>query len=269
MKFPVRSIVVLGILATVASPLSRALPEADATAGRLIARRFGDTIVGVRCTIVMRLVIGDHAMPPSEQKIDINGTMIADSGLTVTAFSAIDPKAIFEASRAQFNNSNQSVDLGQTDFKALRLRLADGTEIPARIAGKDPARDLMFLMPDDAAAAGRRPFTYVNLNETPEAAKVLGDYFHLSRAGEVLQRVLLVRPSTVTGIIERPNRLLLVSTDSFGDALGCPVFDSDGNVLGICVRYIEKGLPKGTVLIPAADLVAAMTKAMSHLPTGG
>jgi hypothetical protein len=40
-------------------------------------------------------------------------------------------------------------------------------------------------------------------------------------------------------------------------------------VLGICVRYIEKGLPKGTVLIPAADLVAAMTKAMSHLPTGG
>ena len=84
-----------------------------------------------------------------------------------------------------------------------------------------------------------------------------------------MQRVLLVRPSTVTGIIERPNRLLLVSTDSFGDALGCPVFDSDGNVLGICVRYIEKGLPKGTVLIPAVDLVAAMTKAMSHLPTGG
>jgi hypothetical protein len=232
--------------------------EDKASAGRLIVRQYGDAIVGVRCTIVIRLIVGDHTMPPNEQKIDINGTMIALSGLTVTSFSAIDPRTIFEASRPQMNMGNQPLDLGPTEVKALRLRLADGTEIPASIVGKNPDLDMVFLAPDDAAAASRRPFAAVNLSETPEAAKVLGNYFQLSRAPEALHRVALIRASTVTGIIERPRRLLLVSTDAYPDTIGCPVFDSGGKVLGICVRIMEKGLPKGTVLMPASDLVSAV-----------
>jgi len=56
------------------------------------------------------------------------------------------------------------------------------------------------------------------------------------------------RASTVIGIVERPRRLLLVSTDMYPDTLGCPVFDADGRVLGISLHIVEKGLPKGTVV---------------------
>jgi hypothetical protein len=61
----------------------------------------------------------------------------------------------------------------------------------------------------------------------------------------------------VAAIIERPRRLLIVTTDSFPDAIGCPVFDPKGRALGICLHFMENGLPKGTVLVPAADVAAA------------
>ena len=157
------------------------------------------------------------------------------------------------------------VDLGQSELKAVRLRLPDGTEVPAKVVWKDAAHDVALLAPEDAAAAARRPFTWVNLNDAPEAAMLLGNYYHLSRLPEAMQRTPLVRPCTVTGIIERPRRLLLVSTDWFGDVLGCPVFDAQGRVLGICLRYLVDGTPRGIVVVPAADIaevvgLAAATK---------
>jgi S1-C subfamily serine protease len=138
--------------------------------------------------------------------------------------------------------------------------MADGSEIPVKILWKDVEHDLVLLAPQ-SAAAGNRTFTFVDLNQAAESAAVLGTYYQLSRAGEELQRVLLVRASTVTGIIERPRRLLLISTDMYPDALGCPVFDADGRPLGISLHIMEKGLPKGTVLIPAADIAAAIAQA--------
>jgi hypothetical protein len=87
---------------------------------------------------------------------------------------------------------------------------------------------------------------------------LLGNYYHLSRLPEAMQRTALVRPCTVTGIIERPRRLLLVSTDWFGDVLGCPVFDAQGRVLGICLRTLVDGMPRGIVVVPAADIAAVV-----------
>jgi hypothetical protein len=55
--------------------------------------------------------------------------------------------------------------------------------------------------------------------------------------------------------------LLLISTDVYPDALGCPVFDANGRALGICLHILDKGLPKGTVLAPAVDLAAAIALA--------
>jgi hypothetical protein len=72
--------------------------------------------------------------------------------------------------------------------------------------------------------------------------------------------VVLVRSSTVIGIMERPRRRLLVSTDSFPDTVGCPVFDSQGKVLGINLRLMENGLPKASVVLPAAEVAAAVAQ---------
>jgi hypothetical protein len=93
---------------------------------------------------------------------------------------------------------------------------------------------------------------------------LLGNYYHLSRLAEAMQRAPLMRPCTITGIIERPRRLLLVSTDWFADTLGCPVFDAQGRVLGICLRYMVDGVVKGTVVVPAADVAEIVGQAAAR-----
>jgi hypothetical protein len=260
MKLTLRTLIVFATLVLAASPRLGALPDAEAAAGRVIVRRYADAIVAVKATANLKIIVSDRAMPPTDTKIDVNGTVITPAGLTVTSLSAIDTKAIFEAMRSQMPSGGMGVELGPSDFKGLRLRLADGTEVPAKVVWRDADRDLALLAPDGAAAAGGRTFTFVNLNEAPEAAIVLGNYYHLSRLGDAMQRLPIMRPSTVNGIIERPRRLLLISTDSFTDAVGCPVFDTQGRVLGICLRYMVNGLPKGAVVVPAADVAEVVSQ---------
>lgn len=254
MKLTIRPLVVCTALALAALPDIRALSDAEAAAGRLIFRKYADAVVVVKLSMSLKITVGDRVLPPNDNKVDINGTVIESSGLTVTSLSAIDPRVIFDAVRPQLAPPGVPVQLGQTELKGVRLRLADGTEVPAKVVWKDAARDVALLAPEDAAAAGQRTFTWVNLNEAPEAAMLLGNYYHLSRLNEAMQRIPQMRPCTITGIVERPRRLLLVTTEGFTDALGCPVFDAQGRVLGICLRYMADGAVKGTVVVPAADV---------------
>jgi len=260
MKFPTGSLLIFGVLVCTASPRARALPESEAAAGRLIARRYAEAVVGVKGSVFINFTIGLQTLPQTERKFDIGGTVIAASGLTLTSLGSLDPRAIFEAMRAQMKSGADPIELGKTEYKNLRLRMADGTELPAKILWKDVDHDLVLLAPD-GAAAGNRTFTFVDLNQAAVAASVLGDYYQLSRTGEEFQRVLMVRPSTVIGVIERPRRLLLSSTDIYPDSLGCPVFDAEGRVLGIGLHNVEKGIPKGPVLAPAADLATIIAQA--------
>jgi hypothetical protein len=219
----------------------------------LIVRRFGDAVVGVRGSVTLKIKIGTRIVPPIEKKFDVNGTVVGAGGLTVTCLSGVDPKAIFELMRNQFNTGGEPVELADTELRKIWMRMADGSEIPAKLLWKDVDHDLALFGPEGGAAGGRA-FTFVDLGQAAESASVLGNYYHLSRAGEAFQHVELIRASTVIGIIERPRRLLLVSTGSFSDSLGCPVFDQEGRVLGVSLNNVEKGHPSGAVVVPAGDL---------------
>ena len=260
MKISVSSLLLIGVLIGVATPGARALSDNEAAGGRLVARRYADAVVGVKASLFMKFKIGLQTTPQTERKIDLSGTMIDASGTTVTALSVIDPKAIFDAMRGQMNAGAEPVELGQTEYRNIRFRLGDGTEIPARIVWKDPQHDLVVLSPDGAAAKNHT-FTFVELSHATESASLQGTYFALSRAGDEFQRVPLLRASTVEGIIDRPRRLLLVNSVSYPDTLGCPVFDIEGRVLGICLRNVDKGTPKSTVVVPASDLASIIAAA--------
>jgi Trypsin-like peptidase domain len=229
-----------------ARPAAWALPDAAATAGRLILRHNADAVVAVKAMVILKITMDQRYIPPQENKVDVTGTVISPTGLTVTSLSSIDPKALFDAIRAKLMGGG-GVQLSQSETKDLKLRLGDGTEVPAKLVGKDAERDLAFLAPVSPPA---RPFTYVNLADAPAAAVVLADYFELSRMPEGLLRAPVVRPCAVIGIVERPRRMFLVSTDG----LGCPIFDPQGHVLGISLLFLTDGVPSGKVVIPAGDI---------------
>jgi len=242
------------------APCARALSDAEAIAGRLLVRKYADVIVTVKAQIFIKVTVGERTMPMNEQKVDQNGTVITTGGLVATSLTGLDPRSIFEATRPQ-NTGGEPVELGQTEVKNLKIRFSDGTEVRARIVWKDEARDLALVAPEDGALPQNRPLSYVNLQENQAGAVILGTYFHLSRANEALQRAAMVRPTTVTAILERPKRLFLVTTDQIPDAVGCPVFDAEGRFLGIALRFTVKGLPSGSVVVPAGEILEMASRA--------
>ena len=249
MKHTIRLLSALAALGSVLAPPARALPEAEATAGRLVLRRLADAIVAVKVTVTLKVYVNGRPAPPNMTNVEVNGTVVTPEGVTVASLAAVDPKMIFEGMRAQ---TPMMVELEGSEYKDLRLRLADGTEIPAKILGRDPASDIVLIGP--AAGPGGRSFTFVDLRQAPDAATVLGYCFHLSRLGEGMQRIAVVRPGEIIGIVERPSRRLVTSTDAYVDNVGCPVFDGQGRVLGISLRLLVDGLAKGVVVVPSIEV---------------
>jgi hypothetical protein len=252
MKALIRLTLILTALG-LARPAAWALTDTEAIAGRLVLRHYADAVVTVKAVVILKITMDQRYVPPQENKVDITGTVISPNGLVVTSLSSIDAKTMFDALRAKFVGTGGAVLLASSETKDLKLRLGDGTEVPAKIVGRDADHDLIFLAP---VTPPPRPLTFVNLGDTPAAAVVLADYFELSRMPDGLLRAPAVQPCTVIGIVERPRRMFLVNTGN----LGCPVFDAQGHVLGVCLHYLTDGLPSGNVVEPAGDIVEAVSQ---------
>lgn len=250
---PIRFAAFLPALLLVATfaPLPAA-PEAEAAAGRALVKRYADAIVGVELVVTVKFKMGDREMPPREQRIEVNGTVIATNGLTVTSLAQVDPQVQFDSIRAG-QAGGRGPELVGTDFKEVKLRLADGSEVPAKFVLKDADLDLAFMVPDEGGEGAKRTFPFVKLADAVEGA-VLGSYFYVARAPKVLQRVPLIRSTDISGIVEKPRRFYLLTDQS----LGSPVFDAQGHVLGITVQHLASGRQIAIVL-PAGD-VAEMAK---------
>jgi hypothetical protein len=233
-----------------AAALSAASPT-DAEAGRALVQRYAEAIVGVELVVTIKVKMGERELPPNDQRVEINGTVISPDGLVVTSLAAVDPRVQFEAMRAM-QGGTRGAELVSAEFKEVKLRLADGKEVPARFVLKDADLDLAFMAPETAEPD--RKYAHVNLAE-PAEGTVLGRYFFVGRAAKTLQRVPLVRATEMIGMVEKPRRIFLLADTS----VASPVFDAGGRVLGIMLQHFANGRPSGIVALPAAD-IADMAK---------
>lgn len=255
MKIPATlSAVALFVLALAAPTSAPALTDAEAVAGRALSKRYADAIVGVEMVVTLKGMQGDRPLPPREQKREINGTMVSAGGVTVLSLASIDPRGSIPAAM------QTQIRFDEPEFKEVKLRLADGAEIPARVVLKDADLDLAVIAPvPGSAPAGPLPF--VDLADRAEPA-VLGTYYDISRAPKLQQRVPAVRLVYVTGMIEKPRRFLLASDYS----PGCPTFDAAGRVLGIALRHVAGGQSSGLVILPAEDVAEIAREAAAIKP---
>ena len=61
-----------------------------------LVRRYADAIVGVELVVTVKVKMGDREMPPREQRIEVNGTVVTPEGLTVTSLAGVDPQVQFD-----------------------------------------------------------------------------------------------------------------------------------------------------------------------------
>jgi hypothetical protein len=246
---------------TLLAPQSRAVTESEAANGQALLKRYADSIVSIELVVTLRISVNDKAMPPRESKVDVNGTIISPTGLTISALSIIDPRGALEAARAAQAGNGQKVDIGETEFKDVKLRLANGTEVPSAVVLKDPDLNLIFIAPLPNDAAPPRTFPFVSLDKEAPAT-LLGNYFFVSRASKNLQRTPVVHTAYMVGIVEKPRRMFLLNDQG----VGIPVFDSSGVPLGLGTQYLDNGRPVGLVVLPPSDVAELARQAAAIKP---
>jgi S1-C subfamily serine protease len=272
-----RSIVLVGAVCVVLAPIAQALaadavdaaltltappPRTDVVAAaKDVVKNHGPSVVRVTGTVKLTMAMKGMNMPPREQRFDVLGTIIDPSGLTVVSNSTIDVSAML-GSMSMGEEDGEAVKLQvKTEFSALKIRLADGTEVPGRIVLKDQDWDMAFVMPDNQSEQGKKlagKYPALNLDDNATVA-ALDEVIALGRLGKNLDYQSAVQIGRISAVVAKPRTLYATSGNNLVAGLGIPVFNAAGKLVGIQLMRNS-----GPVDLTASDM-SAMVSSMAPI----
>ena len=230
-------------------PLSLLGKKAESTWRHLLANH-ANCVTWVSATVRLEISAGGRSLPPQEQKLEALGTIIAEDGLTVLSLSRVDPTASL---LSRMRTPGASVNVNYTEVLIL---MQDGTEVPARLVLKDTDLDLAFVLPikqkQDNEEFKDVVFSHVprSQKEKSKLPQALDEVVSLGKLGRNLYRQSTLRKGWVNAVIEKPRKYFVIENTS----PGTPVFDRDGDWLGIVVYKMDRGRPTSLVTLPADDI---------------
>jgi S1-C subfamily serine protease len=238
-----------------------AYAQGDRAAMREVAKKWQDAIVNVRVSLKVRMSVGGREVQSMDDTVEAVATVIDPSGLTVMSLSSLDPGAMMSRiiGASQQGDDKMSIASEPTD---VRIRLADGKEIPATIVLRDQDLDLAFIRPTTKPAA---PLTAIDLADggTPTVLEELVVLGRLGRVGSWVPSAILY---SVAAIMQRPRTFFVLNGPA---GTGMPAFQANGKVVGLMtIRQVDPGrmsmfgMMGGTegagvipVVLPAADVL--------------
>ncbi len=239
-----------------AAPL---LAQDTAALARDIGDKWSNAVVAVRVVAKMRVVVEGREMDESERVDQIRATVIDPSGLAVCSLSEVDPSRAMDL--AMEEDPDYQFEAEITDVKIL---LAEGKEIPAKVILRDRDLDLAFIRPTEAPA---EPMASVDLTQDT-APEVLDEVVVLGRLGDVGNRAPSVALDRVQSIVTKPRTFYITGINTWMAGLGCPVFSLDGKAVGVLVvRSIPGGGSGGfggdsmPVVLPCDDILEVAKQA--------
>jgi hypothetical protein len=227
-----------------ASTLAAAMPahaqtaEDRATARDLVTRR-GDAVILILATLKTRTTVGGRENS-QDRPMQANATVLDKSGLAVMALSAIEPS---EAMVRRIGGAGAQV---QTETAELRMRLADGNEVPARIVLRDADLDLAFLRPVDALES---PIPAVDAAQGKPGLMDL--VIVLSRTGEQTNYRPIASFGYIQMTVEKPRTYHAVVG---GNTPGAAVFDGAGRFVGVFLAVGGSRSLPFVAILPADDI---------------
>ena len=223
-----------------------------------VMEKYGDALVSVSAISKTEMNgAGMVLQNQGEREVQTVGTIIDPSGLTVVSYMALDPMSAISSYSMNIGGDNQKI-VPKTDLSDVKITLADGTEIDAKLVLKDPDLDLAFIMPEKAEDTELPEFTHIPLDKGGKA-EVLDPMIVINRLGKSLDRQCAVVISHVSAVVKKPRTFYVGALE-----LGSPVFNEKGLVLGISfVRKLEgTGNTGAVVAIPAEDVQEIAVQAL-------
>jgi hypothetical protein len=267
------TVTVVALLTAFASASARA-DDAPVDAARQVFEKNQNAVVWV--TAVMRMRAGGALggmFGRQEQKVEGVGTVIHESGLTVMSYTQLDPTAMLNAAMAGAGGGglgDEKIEF-KSELSGVKIRLADGTEVPARLVLKDDDLDPAFVMPADTA----RQLPHLNFDARAGApmVKALDPIVSLWRLPQSLDRQPAVAIGRVAAVVNKPRTFYVVSGI---EAMGAPAFLPDGRPLGISVMRkqgmgsMSRGMfsmasasALSPVIVPAGDVMEVALQALA------
>jgi S1-C subfamily serine protease len=251
-------------------PAAGAEESGVVAAGRTAQQKYSNAVINVTATMKISVqgeAGGSARSGDQERKNELLATVIDSSGLTICSLAALDPTSAIGNVRVNVGGQPQTVKL-KADLHEVKYRLADGTELPARVVLKDEDLDLAFLATEKPMEdADKAKIAVVSLADAAKEAQVLDAVIFLGRYGKGLSYEPSVAAGRITGKLTRPRTEYIA-----GGSPGTPVFSGDGKLLGIILthRRLNNDVTAGpggiqadmtAVVIPAGDIVEAANQA--------
>jgi hypothetical protein len=212
-----------------------------------------DGILWIEASV--KLLVSAEGFPTQtrEDKVQAIGTVIDEGGLMVASLSDLDPAVQIDGRKQRNPQTGQTMTLSATtEFQEVKVRLADKTEVPARIVMKDVDWDLVFVQIDTASDEfADQKLQPINLAPDAEAQE-LEELVILSRLSKNMKYIPAVSMGRIAAVAERPRTLYI----SQGGQLGAPAFKLNGQALGIFVVWRNRA--EGTqarVILPSRDVL--------------
>jgi len=262
-------------LAATTALASAANPEMR-EAGKKLSAAHGEAVVWL--SVLAKLNVSVEGDAPAqlkaqlanqgkEEKSEVTGTVVDASGLIVTALGGIDKSAIIDGQTTNIGGNEIKIN-ASSDIKEVKVITADGSEVPADLVLKDEDLGLAFIkVRSDSEEAKGVTFKSIDLADSAKG-ELLDDCISLGRMDEAMNREASLLTSEIIGITTKPRSFYRVPTDS----VGCPVFLSNGKLLGISVLRQGKGgsargqIQMSPVILPAADVAKTAAQAKEAKP---
>lgn len=247
-----------------ATTKSASMANDGRAAAREVVQKWQSAVVNVRVVLKMRMSMAGREMQSSDDPVDAVGTVIDPSGLTVLSLGALNPGALMSKIMGAGGGANGEPSVEITSEPTdVKIRLADGQEVPARIVLRDEDLDLAFLRPTRKL---EKPLVAIDLKDAASPA-LLDQVLVLTRLGRVGGWTAGASLHDVSAIISKPRTFYVLGGTVTG--MGTPAFTTTGRVVGLLtLRQIDAGRPgmasmmggaEGLgmlgVILPAADVL--------------
>jgi S1-C subfamily serine protease len=231
----------------------------DTAKAKEVLKEKGDAVITLDIVLEFKSTyMGQQS--ESEQQTEEVGFVIDEKGLVATSLANVDPGQFYERMQMMEDYTFTST------VKSIKYVLAGGREIDAAVVLRDPDQDLAFLRPLEAPA---EPMTYIPLDNSVRG-EIFDPIFSIERSGRITRRTIIGKAGTVTGIVERPRRFYLPSSELSSNRTGSPVFSDGGALLGMLAVYTFPGgararsdseQPYAFIIIPAEDVLRVAEQA--------